>query len=157
MNVWPSLRRPTVEPIGPEAADAVAEIHALAFMRAWSSHDFANLIAEDNVLALGAWRAPAFTGRRLAGFALFRHAADEAEVLSIAVRPGARRRGIGRLLMDEGLRRLYRDRARTCFLEVEGANAGALRLYRSLGFTQAGERRGYYADGGTALVMRLEL
>lgn len=156
MSLWP-VHQPEVRPIGPEIADAVSAIHTEAFERAWSAHDFATLMAESNVLALGAWRSQPFGEKRLVGFALFRQAADEAELLTIAVRPAAQSRGLGRRLMDDALRRLYGERVKACFLEVDRANAPALRLYRGLGFEEAGERRGYYADGGSALVMRLEL
>jgi ribosomal-protein-alanine N-acetyltransferase len=92
---------------------------------------------------------------------LVRTAADEAEVLTIAVGPGSRGRGYGRMLMEEALRRLYRERTAFCFLEVDRDNRPAVALYRSLGFVVAGERRRYYPDpqsgDGTALVMRVQL
>ena len=102
-----------------------------------------------------------FGSRRLLGFVLVRRAADEAEILTIAVRTGQRGRGYGRLLMEEALRRLYRDRVAACFLEVDRGNAAALALYRKLGFAEVGRRKGYYsapaAGEGTALVMRAQL
>jgi ribosomal-protein-alanine N-acetyltransferase len=92
---------------------------------------------------------------------LVRTAADEAEVLTVAVRPGHRGRGYGRALMEEALRRLYRERIAACFLEVDEGNVAALALYKRLGFSEVGKRQGYYpssGDGpGTALVMRLQL
>ncbi len=88
-------------------------------------------------------------------------AADEAEILTIAVRPGDRRRGYGRLLMEEALRRLYRSGIAACFLEVERGNAAAAGLYRALGYVVTGERKHYYQGGssgdGTALVMRVQV
>ena len=63
--------------------------------------------------------------------------------------------------MEEAIRRLYREGVAACFLEVDEANAAAVRLYRSLGFEVVGERKGYYqasqAGEGTALVMRVQL
>ena len=87
-------------------------------------------------------------------------AADEAEILAIAVRPTLRRRGFGRMLMEEALRRLHRAGASACFLEVDRGNGPAVALYRSLGFHVVGERRNYYGGtnhDGTALVMRVQL
>jgi ribosomal-protein-alanine N-acetyltransferase len=97
----------------------------------------------------------------MVGFVLLRAVAGEAEILTVAVAHSERGRGLGRLLVEEALRRLYREGAAACFLEVDQANQPAMRLYRSLGFEVIGERKGYYRasgpDEGTALVMRVQL
>jgi ribosomal-protein-alanine N-acetyltransferase len=142
-------------------ADALVDIHAEAFARAWSADDFASLISGGNVFALGVRRESIFGMRRLAGFVIFRVAADEAEILTIAVRRASRGKGYGRLLMEEAMRRLYRDRVAACFLEVDRGNQAAIGLYHGLGFEDVGVRKGYYRAGvdpeGSALVMRLQL
>ncbi|WP_421725462.1 GNAT family N-acetyltransferase [Bauldia sp.] len=146
-----------------DAADAhmLADIHGETFPRAWSADEFAALLADTAVFGLGARRQGLFWPARLVGFVLMRLAADEAEVLTIAVRAGRQGRGFGRLLMDEALRQLYRDRIDACFLEVDRDNQAAVHLYQRLGFETVGERKGYYyrPDGpaGAALVMRLKL
>jgi ribosomal-protein-alanine N-acetyltransferase len=155
--------RPFVDGALPEEAEVLADIHRDAFRRTWSAHEFSALLTDPSVFALVARQTSLFGSRRVAGFVLVRFAADEAEILSIAVRPNLRRRGVGRLLMNDVSRRLYRERIARLFLEVDRANAAAVALYRSLGFTVAGERKQYYAspatrDGdGTALVMRLQV
>jgi [ribosomal protein S18]-alanine N-acetyltransferase len=94
---------------------------------------------------------------RLRGFVLARLAADEAEILTIAVEPSARGKGVGRALLAENLRQAARAGARTMFLEVDQDNAPALALYDRLGFVKVGERAGYYRrkDGqrATAVIM----
>src|SRR5260370_35951993 len=106
-------------------ADALVAIHGDAFARSWSADDFAALIADRTVFALALRRQPWFGGRRLIGFALLRAVAGEAEILSFAVAPGARGRGFGRLLVEGGMRRVYREGAAACFLEVgQGNQAG---------------------------------
>jgi ribosomal-protein-alanine N-acetyltransferase len=150
-----------VEEVRATAADGLAEIHGEVFARAWSADDLAVMLAPQNVFALALKRDSVFGLRRIAGFVLVRSAADEAEILTIAVRPGHRGRGYGRQLMEEALRRLYRERIAACFLEVDRGNTAALSLYRRLGFAEVGERKGYYpataGEDGTALVMRLQL
>jgi [ribosomal protein S18]-alanine N-acetyltransferase len=157
MIAWPWSVKSHVVTVTRSEAEALAEIHAAAFGHAWSADEFAALLAERTAFAVGVRRVS-----RLVGFVLVRVVADEAEILTIAVRPNSRGRGFGRMLMDEALRRLHRAGASACFLEVDRGNAPALALYRSLGFAVAGERRNYYrtaaAGGdGTALVMRVQL
>ena len=94
------------------------------------------------------------------GFVLARCVCGEAEILSIAVDPRSRRRGIARKLMETLIESLNEAQARDLFLEVDIANSAALGLYRGLGFVEAGRRRGYYAGAGgpsDALVLRLDL
>lgn len=150
-----------VEGVAAGEAATLAEIHADAFRRTWSAHDFATLLGDPSVFALAVRVRGFLGGMRTAGFVLVRFAADEAEILTIAVRARYRRRGYGRLLMEDVVRRLYRERIAGLFLEVERANVAAVGLYRSLGFAVAGERRNYYPDpvgsDATALVMRLQV
>ncbi len=88
------------------------------------------------------------------GMVLARVAADEADILTIAVAPEAQRRGLGRVLLLAALDEAARRGAKSMFLEVSVTNDAASALYLSCGFTQVGRRRGYYAGGGDALVMR---
>ncbi|MEO1746422.1 MAG: ribosomal protein S18-alanine N-acetyltransferase, partial [Pseudomonadota bacterium] len=95
---------------------------------------------------------------RVAGFTVLRTAVDEAEILTIAVKPSWQRHGVGRMLMDSALQRAYTERFASIFLEVGETNRAARALYTKLGFISVGERRNYYqhADGtrGNAIVMR---
>jgi ribosomal-protein-alanine N-acetyltransferase len=155
------LQRAAVAELSPRDADVIADIHADAFRHNWSAGDFVSLLAEPTVFALGVRLRPVLGAPRLVAFVLVRFTAEEAEILTIAVRRSHRRRGFARLLMDDVLRRLYRERVSALFLEVDRANAAAVGLYRRLGFVIAGERRNYYAapreGDGTALVMRLQV
>ena len=82
---------------------------------------------------------------------------DEAEILTLAVLPDARRQGLGRDLLRAAMRRAAETDARTMFLEVAEDNGAARRLYTSQGFTEVGRRKRYYANGDDALVMRVSL
>lgn len=160
MGLLPRSRVFVDEPGLNEAEDLV-DIHADAFVRGWSAEDLTALIAGPNVFALAVRHESVFGVRRLVGFVTIRIAADEAEVLTIAVNRGSRGKGFGRLLMEEAMRRLYRESVTSCFLEVDSGNARAIALYRALGFEKVGNRKEYYKDAasgdGSALVMRLQL
>jgi ribosomal-protein-alanine N-acetyltransferase len=97
----------------------------------------------------------------LRGFVLSRAAADEAEILTIAVDPALRKGGVGRDLLRAHLGQAAAAGARRLFLEVDADNAAALALYARFQFVKVGERKGYYKrpDGkaATALVMRRDL
>jgi ribosomal protein S18 acetylase RimI-like enzyme len=88
------------------------------------------------------------------GMILLRLAADEAEILTFAVRPAARRTGMGRALLETGMVLLAAQGARTLLLEVAEGNEAALALYTEAGFTRAATRRDYYAPGQHALLLR---
>ena len=92
-----------------------------------------------------------------AGFVLARVAADEAEILTLAVAPAARRQGHGGALLAGAMAAAVARGAATMFLEVAEHNAAARGLYAAAGFTEAGRRRRYYPDGSDALVLRIEL
>jgi ribosomal-protein-alanine N-acetyltransferase len=137
----------SIRPAEISDCEALAEIHASAFRRGWSDAEFEALLVQPGVHAILAYRNGAFGGRSAAGFILYRLAADEAEILSVAVAPDSRRRGIGRALLDETLRHAYREGAIGVHLEVEDTNAAAISLYRGAEFHEIGRRKGYYAQG----------
>lgn len=143
--------KPSVAAVLPRDAAAIAALHAASFRRGW---------AEDEVYALLADKAvvghQVRVRRAMAGFVLSRVAADEAEILSLAVAPAWRGRGWSRPLLDFHLRALAGLAVRAVFLEVDENNAPALRLYGGAGFRKVGQRRGYYGDSH-ALILRRDL
>jgi ribosomal-protein-alanine N-acetyltransferase len=141
--------------------DTLSDVHTSGFRRGWSGAEFEALLVQPGVHALLAHYKNSFGSRRPAGFCLYRLIRDEAEILSIAVLHEFRRRGVARMLLEEALRHVYREGARTIHLEVEDANEAAINLYRRMEFFESGQRPGYYAQGrerpGGALVMRRQL
>jgi [ribosomal protein S18]-alanine N-acetyltransferase len=91
----------------------------------------------------------------LLGYALFWHVVDELHLLNVAVAEGARRRGIGRALMEDLLAYARANAIVRILLEVRRSNASALALYASLGFERFNVRERYYADGEDAIEMSL--
>jgi [ribosomal protein S18]-alanine N-acetyltransferase len=134
---------------------ALAKAHASAFDAPWPPEAFSGLLATPGVFALTA------VNHEPVGVILMRAVAGEAEVLTLAVEPGHRRRGVARALLEAGLAQAAAMGAEEAFLEVAADNLGALALYREAGFAQAGFRGGYYLrpDGDTvdALVLRRTL
>jgi ribosomal-protein-alanine N-acetyltransferase len=138
------------------AAERLAELHATAFARSWDAGDLADMIA-----GLGARLLAVETDGRLDGFILFQTAGGEAEILTLAVRPEARRQGLGLKLIEGAAATARTDGAATLWLEVAADNAAALALYTRSSFEDVGRRRGYYRTGRDqrtdAIVMRRAL
>ncbi len=86
----------------------------------------------------------AFDGGRLAGFAVCAHAADEAEIESIAVSESVQRQGVGRALLEVAMDELRRAGVGVAHLEVRAGNTKAIHFYVALGFVEQGRRAGYY-------------
>lgn len=152
------LFRPQPSPANATVADAaaIAALHAASFRHGWSESEMERLLASNNVIA-----DRAVSRGRVVAFLLSRRAADEAEILSVAVARAWRGRGLGRDILTRHLGRLAGFGIRSVFLEVDEQNDPAIHLYRNAGFHEVGRRMNYYpaAEGSraTALVLRRDL
>jgi len=144
--------QPTFLAARPRDAAAIAHLHAASFGRGWGEDEVLQLLLDNAVVA-----HRAMVRRTTVGFIMSRTAADEAEILSIAIAPARRGRGLSRLLLDFHLRNLAALGTRTVFLEVGENNSPACRLYNGAAFHEVGRRQGYYEGGATALVLRRDL
>ncbi|MEZ5684966.1 MAG: GNAT family N-acetyltransferase [Paracoccaceae bacterium] len=114
----------------------LARLHAACFTtpRPWSAAEFADFLASRFC----------FLRRETGGFVLGRVVADEAELLTLAVAPEARRRELGARLVAAFAAEAHARGATTGFLEVAENNAPARALYLATGWRESGRRRGYY-------------
>lgn len=150
---------PVIRPLSNTLADACAVLHSSAFAYSWGEHEFERLISASNAFGDAALDPKK---NALLGFILSRVAADEAEVLTIVVAAGLRKRGIGRSLMASHLARLRDVKVRTLFLEVGETNPAARKLYANLGFVEVGRRKNYYrttdaSEQISAIVLRRDI
>ena len=116
-------------------------IHAACFTlpRPWTAPEIKALLDSPHVFAL----------IESGGFLLGRAVAGEAELLTLAVLPAARRQGLGARLVQAFLAEARARQSKQAFLEVAAGNTGAIALYERAGFAQVGRRKAYYtgADG----------
>jgi ribosomal-protein-alanine N-acetyltransferase len=131
--------------------DAVqlAHLHGLAFTDgAWSRAAFAAMLAQKTVTAFG----------HDDGFIVLQDMPEGVEILTLAVHPDKRRRGIARRLIAHIRAALG---PKLIWLEVAADNDAACALYAGLGFVVNGRRRNYYKRAGNfpvdALLMKLEV
>ena len=133
---------------------ALAALHQRCFTtpRPWNEAEFAGFLADPLVFVLVEGDS---------GFVLGRVVAGEAEVLTLAVAPEARRRGLGRKLLARFIYQARLRAAETAFLEVAAGNAAARALYLAGGFAESGRRKRYFhSPDGThedAIVMARRL
>jgi [ribosomal protein S18]-alanine N-acetyltransferase len=94
----------------------------------------------------------------ITGYAGLLVAADQADVVTLAVAADRWGQGAGSALLEALLAEAARRRCTEVFLEVRTDNTRAQRLYRRYGFSQIGIRKGYYQPSGAdALVMRRDV
>lgn len=131
----------------------MADIHvrAMVHSRAWGVPTLEGFLAAPGAVLV------TFDG----AFALGRVIVDEAELLTLAVSPPEQRKGLGRACLRAFEEAASAKGANRVFLEVSEANASAINLYLSAGYTKTGQRRDYYTapDGSTsdALMMSKNL
>jgi ribosomal-protein-alanine N-acetyltransferase len=134
----------------PADAGVMAAIHESAFAApdAWNQDVFIQQLGLHGIFGLL---------HESGGLILVRVAADEAEVLTLAVVPEARRTGIASALLQLTAPIAAAMGAVAIFLEVSVANRAARAAYGRAGFRPIGRRRAYYSDLSDALVLRLGL
>ena len=146
----------SVEPAVARDSHRLAQLHSASFHRGWGEGEFDQMLSERNTLV----HRLRLKGRVI-GFSVSRLAADEAELLSIAVDQKYRGRGLSRDLLHTHLGHLAGRGIRTVFLEVEENNQPARRLYQRAGFEPVGRRERYYRDNSgqdlNALVLKRDL
>ena len=124
-----------------EDFDQVLEIEKESFSDPWSREGLFSFWSKKNTLFFSVEQAG-----KILGYCGLMYVLDEADVLSIAVRPENRREGIGHFLLDGALRIAREFGICTVHLEVRQGNEAAIRLYQRCGFIQDGCRKDYYSD-----------
>jgi len=130
-----------LRPVEPRDAPAIAAVAAASPGAApWSANQYAAAAGGD----YEGWIAE--EDSRLVGFLFMRVAADEMEILNLAVAPGRRKLGIASRLIDRALARAKSSGAARAFLEVRPSNIAAAALYAKHGFAPASRRACYYSN-----------
>lgn len=133
-----------------EDLDAVLAIEVVSFSSPWSRNSF---VSELTLNPRATYIVAEMDGE-IVGYAGMWVIFDEAHVTTIAVKPEARRKGIGETLMRSLAMVASLAGAARATLEVRVSNIRAQSLYEKLGFKKAGLRKRYYQDNGEdAIIM----
>jgi [ribosomal protein S18]-alanine N-acetyltransferase len=153
------MKNAKVIPVTESSAGLLAAIHEECFPNYWNTSDFTNFFAVQNTFA-AITEAPAQPDAPLA-MAVWRIQHEQADIITLAVRPSYRRRGLARQLLHYTLEHMKIAGVTSVFLDVESGNQPAISLYEAHGFTYVRRRRLYYRqkDGSytDALVMTKKL
>lgn len=120
------------------------------FADPWSTQDFRDCVSFALFLVAEA-------DAHVVGYTVALEAADEGEILNLAVAEDGRRRGLGRALVEAIVSALAEHGVRQVYLEVRESNAAARALYAGFGFNEVGRRKAYYRRPvEDAMVLRLD-
>jgi ribosomal-protein-alanine N-acetyltransferase len=128
-----------IRPLGPFDLELAAALHGAAFETPWTGQAFGELLAMP-----GSAGFLAVKDGQPAGLILLLIQPPDGEVLTLAVMPGRRRRGIATALLDRALELARQAGASRLLLEVAADNGPALGFYRRHGFRPLRRRPGYY-------------
>ena len=137
------IPEPGIGAASPNDLEDILAVEVAAYADPWPRKAFQDEFAEPCAHVL--------VGRdgagRVRGHLVYRHVIDEVQLLNVAVHPGIQRDGWGRALMQHLIQTAEDLEARVILIEVRRSNEPAIGLYRTLGFQDAGVRRGYYRVG----------
>ena len=132
--------------------ESIARLEAVCFNDPWSI----NSIQSELNNALSLW-VVAVESNRVVGYVGSQSVMGWADMMNLAVDPDYRKRGIGRELVEQLIKRLKENEVTCLTLEVRVSNTPAVNLYNSLGFCEVGRRPGYYRNPKEdALILRRE-
>ena len=124
-----------------EDARDITQMESDYFPDNWSEKSVLTHIKNQKVIALK-------FAETLLGYCIFMTAADEGEILRIAVDKKLRGAGLGKKLLSSVIHEMKEEGINEVFLEVRSGNESAIALYKSVGFEEIGIRKGYYRDNG---------
>lgn len=144
------MNKGIVRPMHLNDLEAIVEIERASFSTPWSLEAFKTEL-KDNEYAR--YLCLELEGQVIGYMGLWL-ILDEGHITNIAITPNHRGRKWGELLMRSVMEEMVKQGMERMTLEVRASNCAAQSLYKRLGFTIAGVRKGYYADTGEdAMIM----
>lgn len=132
-----------------EHLDSLYALERMSFAVPWTKKAFTDDLSNEN-----ACYTLLCEGDTVIGYCAFLQAADVADITNVAVHPGYRKRGLGKMLLEEAMCKADARGVKQLFLEVRVSNEAARALYTACGFFEIGLREKYYSDNNEdALIM----
>jgi [ribosomal protein S18]-alanine N-acetyltransferase len=134
-----------IRPVRMEDLSSIHHLEEMCFRDPFPSY-FINQLADANPSTF----LVAEEAGKIIGYGVVDNWTDHPHLVSIAVRPDSRRKGVAQALLDQLTKRLLGSILR---LELRKSNNSALALYLKNGFTETGTAHSYYTDGEDAIQM----
>ena len=153
---FPQMTAITIRPVSKDDAAVLADIHRECFPHYWQQEAFTDFFSVAGTLG---WlvEGPEPTNMPI-GMIIYRVLYEQADIITVAVRPAWQRQGIGRKLLVEAMENAKHMGCKVMFLDVEEGNDAAIKLYEAFGFTHVNRRKLYYKQKNgsftDALVMK---
>lgn len=141
-----------VEALSPSNLAEVVAIEAQSPATHWTE-DMLRRVMTDTYMRGVVWREDG----TVCGYCVYGLLVPSLEILNIVVAPTHRRQGVARQILSHIFELSRAEKCTEAFLEVRVSNAGAIMLYKSLGFSEINTRKKYYRDGEDGLVMSAQL
>jgi [ribosomal protein S18]-alanine N-acetyltransferase len=156
---------PAIRLATPRDLPGMLAIERSSFSDPWSEEAFSTALRLDRMRVFVAEESGethvavgGAAARRLVGYVVALAAGAEADIADLAVASDARRRGIGRMLLERIIAELGDEGVQSVYLEVRESNRAARALYEAGGFAAVGVRRRYYRQPvEDALILRREV
>lgn len=127
-----------IRPMEPADTEAVSLLERQIFTQPWSRQGFLYALEGENLFFVVQKES------KIVAYCGMYCAADEGEIVNVAVKEDCRQEGIGRKMLSELLAAAKDAGIQTIVLEVRTSNQAAIHLYETLGFTICGRRKDFY-------------
>lgn len=141
-----AIAKQEIRTFRPEDLEQVSAIEQASFKDPYPTY-FLSQLARDNPNSF----LVVTIDNEIVGYGVIDHWEDHDHLISIAILPRHRRKGLGEKLLVELER--TRDKGRSLRLEVRQSNLPAINLYSKMGYGKVGTSEGYYTDGEDAIIM----
>lgn len=144
----------SIRPLTDDDLKSVLLIEAQSYPEPWKAAHFEAELKKPYTRALVLTDDE--TDTVVVGYIVYWVQAEGISLLNVAVEPKWRGFGFGMKLMQEMIKEAVADDISRIVLEVRQSNESAIRLYESIGFKATHQRKNFYSNGETALVMEIK-
>ena len=131
-------------------AEEIAQLEKDIFPDAWSENAILREAQNGKIIVFK-------ENNKIIGYCIFMLGGDQGEILRIAVREDARKKGVGKMLLEKAFGKMKDEGANEVFLEVRSKNSAAISLYKKMGFQKIDVRKNYYGDDDALIFKKAEL